>query len=325
MGFYDIFNGDADGLCALQQLRLAAPLTATPVTGPKRDIALLDRVAAAPDVHMTVLDVSFEVNAGAVRRALEAGATIEWFDHHRPGDVAAHPRLTTHIDTAAELCTSAIVDRYLGGAHRAWAVAGAYGDNLDATAAALGARLRLGERDLAALRQLGRALNYNAYGDRVEELLFHPAELHARMRGCADPWVFLARDPAPTRLAEAMRTDLEQALRVSPRLDTPAALAVALPDAAWSRRVAGTLANHLARATPTRAHAVLVPSAGRYTVSLRSPLAAPSGADALAARFRGGGGRAAAAGINGLPEAEVEEFLHVFAGAWNCSRTTARG
>jgi hypothetical protein len=45
------FNGDADGLCALQQLRLAGPRAAagqeTLVTGVKRDIALLDRVAAS--------------------------------------------------------------------------------------------------------------------------------------------------------------------------------------------------------------------------------------------------------------------------------------
>ena len=39
----DVFNGDADGLCALHQLRLAEPLAdAQLVTGVKRDIALLD-------------------------------------------------------------------------------------------------------------------------------------------------------------------------------------------------------------------------------------------------------------------------------------------
>ena len=40
-----VFNGDADGLCALQQLRLASPRGAggeTLVTGVKRDIALLE-------------------------------------------------------------------------------------------------------------------------------------------------------------------------------------------------------------------------------------------------------------------------------------------
>ena len=33
MKFYDVFNGDADGLCALHQLRLAEPRDAVLVTG----------------------------------------------------------------------------------------------------------------------------------------------------------------------------------------------------------------------------------------------------------------------------------------------------
>ena len=44
--YFDVFNGDADGLCALQQLRLAEPRAAELVTGAKRDIELLARVDA---------------------------------------------------------------------------------------------------------------------------------------------------------------------------------------------------------------------------------------------------------------------------------------
>jgi len=36
MAYYDVFNGDADGICALHQLRLAEPREATLVTGVKR-------------------------------------------------------------------------------------------------------------------------------------------------------------------------------------------------------------------------------------------------------------------------------------------------
>ena len=50
MGFYDIFNGDADGLCALQQLRLAEPRTATLVTGTKRDIGAIGKCNRQPRV-----------------------------------------------------------------------------------------------------------------------------------------------------------------------------------------------------------------------------------------------------------------------------------
>jgi hypothetical protein len=40
----DCFNGDADGLCALHQLRLAEPAESELVTGVKRDIQLLERI-----------------------------------------------------------------------------------------------------------------------------------------------------------------------------------------------------------------------------------------------------------------------------------------
>ena len=44
---YDVFDGDADGLCALHQFRLKNPAPAKLVTGVKRDIKLLDRVEAS--------------------------------------------------------------------------------------------------------------------------------------------------------------------------------------------------------------------------------------------------------------------------------------
>ena len=44
MADFDVFNGDADGICALQQLRLSRPLASTLVTGVKR---LLDPQGAA--------------------------------------------------------------------------------------------------------------------------------------------------------------------------------------------------------------------------------------------------------------------------------------
>lgn len=41
---FDLFNGDADGLCALVQLRQAEPKDSTLITGVKRDLALVSRV-----------------------------------------------------------------------------------------------------------------------------------------------------------------------------------------------------------------------------------------------------------------------------------------
>ena len=95
MRFYDIFNGDADGICALHQLRLEEPRAAVPVTGAKREIALVERVEAEGGDELTVLDVSFRTNARAVTRALERGARCRYFDHHQAGELPRHPNLTT--------------------------------------------------------------------------------------------------------------------------------------------------------------------------------------------------------------------------------------
>ncbi|MGB0765140.1 MAG: DHH family phosphoesterase, partial [Luminiphilus sp.] len=45
MTHFDVFNGDADGICALLQLRQADARPSQLVTGVKRDISLLERVA----------------------------------------------------------------------------------------------------------------------------------------------------------------------------------------------------------------------------------------------------------------------------------------
>jgi hypothetical protein len=83
-----------------------------------------------------------------------------------------------------------------------------------------------------------------------------------------------------------------------------------LPDAAWSRRVRGVFGNALANRFPDRAHAILTRDArGGFVVSVRAPRAAPTGADALCRTYPSGGGRAAAAGINHLPEDALPDFV----------------
>ena len=116
------FNGDADGLCALQQLRLDDPAPARLVTGVKRDIQLVKRLGCAPGDEATILDVALDQNRDDVRRLLESDVTVRYFDHHHPGDLPRHARFDGHIDTAADVCTSILVDRYLGGRHAAWAI-----------------------------------------------------------------------------------------------------------------------------------------------------------------------------------------------------------
>jgi nanoRNase/pAp phosphatase (c-di-AMP/oligoRNAs hydrolase) len=118
---YDIFNGDADGLCALHQWRLAHPQATTLVTGVKRDINLLRDVKLGAGDAAHVFDISFDSNRADALRLLESGARLVWFDHHFAGEPVGHPALEAHIDTSADTCTSLIVDSVLGGRYRAWA------------------------------------------------------------------------------------------------------------------------------------------------------------------------------------------------------------
>jgi hypothetical protein len=317
MSTYDVFNGDADGLCALQQLRLAAPRDAVLVTGAKRDIALLERIAPRAGDEITVLDVSLARNRAALERALAAGAAVRWFDHHHAGAVPAHPRLEAHIDESPETCTSLIVDRHLGGAHRAWAVTGAFGDNLGAAAVALAQPLGLDGAALDALRELGQSLNYNAYGDEVADLAIAPDELARRMRPYAHPLEFAAREPCVGGLHERRRTDLAAAEALAPEHADDHVAVYRLPDEPWARRVGGTFAHQLARLHPRRAHVVLGPNGdGTYWASLRAPLAAPRGAGALARAFDTGGGREGAAGIERLPGARIPDLVRALTAAY---------
>jgi len=310
---YDVFNGDADGLCALQQLRLAEPCGATLVTGVKRDIRLLDRVRAEAGDVLTVLDVSLDSNRKGLERALEAGARVCWFDHHFAGDIPAHANLEAHIDTAPEVCTSALVDRHLGGRFRRWAVVAAFGDNLPALGRRLALECGLDEAQTAAAARLGELLNYNAYGESIADLHFDPAALALRLREAADPFAFIRDSDVFARLSAGHDEDMARAARIRPERIGAHGIVLLLPDETWARRVSGPLANEWARAHPDRALAVLSPNTrGNLTVSVRAPVARPQGADTLCRGYPSGGGRKAAAGINDLPPAEYERFCAAF-------------
>jgi hypothetical protein len=317
MASYDVFNGDADGICALQQLHLSEPRDSVLVTGVKRDIALLERVDAAAGDAITVLDISFDKNRDACTALLERGASVRYFDHHFPGEIPAHPGLEVHIETLPDKGTSLLVDEYLGGAQRAWAVVGTYGDNFDEAAARAAAPLALAEGDLALLRELGILINYNGYGATVEDLHFPPAALFFALAPYADPLVFAREDPTFAQLRDGYREDMARAGAARVECPGPRHSCVILPAAPWARRVGGVYANALAQAEPGRAHALLtrLPEGG-FLVSVRAPLATRDGADALCRQFPTGGGRKAAAGINQLPDAAFDDFVAAFVAAF---------
>lgn len=318
MANFDVFNGDADGICALHQLRLAEPRDSVLVTGVKRDIALLKKVPATAGDKITVLDISLDKNREALQTVLAQGAEVTYVDHHFAGDIPVHPALRAVINTAPDTCTSLLVDGMLAGRFRAWAVAAAFGDNLAESALRAAAPLNLSEIQLTALRELGECLNYNAYGDSVEDLFFHPAELYRQLHGYADPFHFIADSPVFATLKRGYTTDMGMARALKPQWVYPGGTVYLLPDQPWARRVSGVFGNHLAQREPTLAHAVLTHKPdGGYVVSVRAPLDNPGGADELCRQFDSGGGRKSAAGINHLPENEVVRFLVLFNTAFN--------
>ena len=315
MSDYDIFNGDADGICSLVQLRLAQPRDAVLVTGVKRDIDLLRLVSAGQGDRLTVLDVAMEKNRSDLERLLGAGAEVFYADHHHPGDSPLeHPRLHALINTAPEVCTSLLVNGHLKGAHAAWAVVGAFGDNLAVSARAAAATLGLDEHQLNRAETLGTLINYNGYGPSVEDLHFRPDELFRRVRAFTSPFDFIASDAETFGKLEAgYAGDMACAQSLVPVHAGIEAAVYLLPDEPWARRVSGVFSNDLVNLHPSRAHAVLTETdGGDYLVSVRAPLSNRTGADEICRQFATGGGRKAAAGINRLPHNDMDRFVRVF-------------
>jgi hypothetical protein len=313
MTAYDVFNGDADGICSLQQLRLHSPKESILVTGLKREIDLLSRIEADAGDDITVLDISMDKNREALDRVLEAGASVFYADHHYSGEIPEHENLSVHIDVAADTCTSLIVNQYLENAHAKWAVVGAFGDNFDTAAADLGCSIGLDDEDLVELQQLGICLNYNGYGFELEDLMFHPAELYKMLHGFEDPREFLKIDRGYQALLKQYQADMQLAENINPESTNSAGAVYMLPNDSWAKRVVGVMGNDLAKQHPDRAHALLIDmSDGGYRVSVRAPYNRKQGADDLCRQFQSGGGRKAAAGINQLAYNLLPQFLDKF-------------
>jgi hypothetical protein len=313
MALIDVFNGDADGICALHQLRLDQPAESELITGPKRDISLLKRVTAQAGDQVTVLDIALSKNREALDRLLEAGVQVRYFDHHQPGDIPVHPNFEPHIDTDANVCSSLLVNQYLGGKRLVWAVTAAFGDNLADAARQAAAPLNLSAGQLPQLQSLGECLNYNGYGETLDDLFFDPAELYRQVRPYADPFTFIAESAAYQTLNAGYQSDMARAVAVHAAETRASGRIFMLPAEKWARRISGVFGNQLAVESPAQAHAVLTAKPeGGYVVSVRAPMLAKSGADTLCSQFDTGGGRKGAAGINHLPEAELGRFIATF-------------
>ena len=312
MAIIDVFNGDADGICALHQLRLANPVESTLVTGVKRDISLLRKVDAKAGDEITTLDISLDKNREPLLALLEAGANIRYFDHHFAGEIPEHDGLDAHINTASDVCTGLLVNGYLGGKHLPWAVVAAFGDNLFESAKTVAKPLSYNDQQLEQLKALGTYLNYNGYGASLDDLYYPPADLYKRVQSYIDPFEFINESPAFTVLEEGFESDMKNADSVKPENENTKFAIYVLPNDKWSRRVSGVYANKLAQQNPDRAHAILsLQEDDTYVVSVRAPLSNKVGADDVCRQFETGGGRKAAAGINKLPGSDIDRFAAV--------------
>lgn len=320
MTHFDVFNGDADGICALHQLRLVHPLTSTLVTGVKRDTQLIDRLPAVANDCVTALDIGLKQNFQAVVKLLSAGVRFDWIDHHYPGEIPLDPAFRSQIDMAPDVCTSILVDRRIGGVHRPWTIAAAFGDGLSQTAYALANELRLSSDQTARLQRLGEVLNYNAYGETLADLWCDPATLYAELHTFIDPWKFCTESAQLAYIETGFEADILNAESVKPMVERAGCVVWLLPDQPWSRRVSGILASRLARSQPYRAHALITHASdgGHFRISVRIPeigrtsVATRLNADSFCRQFPGGGGRATAAGINELPTGDLEKFVSAF-------------
>lgn len=312
MNFIDVFNGDADGICALHQLRLANPLESKLVTGVKRDINLLKKVQANADDNITVLDISLDKNKEGLLACLNAGANILYFDHHFAGDIPQNENLESHIDTDANMCTSLLVNDYLNSEYLAWAVTAAFGDNLFVAAEEAAIPLKLSVEELEQLKLLGTCINYNGYGASLEDLIFSPEELYRKIQPYSNPFDFIHNEPAYETLLNGYREDIKNAEALKEKYESETHAIFVMENEKWSRRVSGVFANQLAQENPNRAHAMLTKTDTGFVVSVRAPLNNKTGADELCRQFETGGGRKAAAGINALPTAGYERFKDAF-------------
>lgn len=310
---FDIFNGDADGICALHQLRLSSPIPdAQLITGVKRDISLLARpvLSDIENCSLTVLDISMDKNRDSLVAILDGCNDVLYIDHHAASSIPESSHLKSHINHSAETCTSLIVNDMLNGAHADWAICGAFGDNLLKPAQNLSEQLSYTPEETEQLKEIGWLLNYNGYGTSIEKLHYHPRELYQAVSKFDSAFDFFHNSDQLPSLRQGYESDLESAIGCMEYKHSGSNRVWLFPDESWANRISGVFANMKAWEQPDDAHAIITHNNDdTLCISVRAPLNDKRGASDLCSKFPTGGGRAAAAGINKLPVDMLDSFL----------------
>ncbi|MEY8871489.1 hypothetical protein AB9G23_03465 [Francisella philomiragia] len=195
--YIDIFNGDADGILSLIQLRKAFPVASDDhklITGVKRDISLCENISNqdADNANITVLDISYDKNYQDIERLLGYVSQMTYFDHHQADKLISNPKLKAHINTSADICTALIVSNSLDKKYHLWAIVAAYGDNLHHIGDSEADLLKLKSEQKAQLKELGVLINYNGYGSTIDDLYYHPADLYHELMKYETPFDVIA-------------------------------------------------------------------------------------------------------------------------------------
>ncbi|MRJ42976.1 MULTISPECIES: DHH family phosphoesterase [Idiomarina] len=316
MKYIDVFNGDADGIFSLIQWRKAFPVVESQIiSGVKRDNALIQHInlEQAAGAIVTALDLSFDKNTEALRSILPSVESVFYCDHHQAKTLFEHPRLTTVIDFSPAVCTGLLVSDYLNQQHHAWAIAAAFGDSLNSVAYAECSKLSFSGKRAEQLRELGVLVNYNGYGADLTDLHFEPQGLYQALSAYDSPFDIVADSTSPfAALRDGYAEDMQKARNAVVVAENRSVKALLLDDAAWARRISGTLGNDLAHANPDKAIVIATPNADgcTLTISLRAPKSNLQGAGDICSGFATGGGRAGAAGVNALPMEQLDLFIN---------------
>ena len=253
-----VFNGDADGLISQHLMGLSGISPSLRITGLKREIVLLERIPPLKTANIYVFDISLESNRSGLLRLLEnPEIRITWFDHHESGNLPVSPRLKTHIFNTRGTCSALIVHGEVPGSDRRWAAMAAFGDNVPEAAEALLRPKRISESETALLREAGELLNYNAYGETEEDVLFQPIKIAELLSPFRDPLAFIHESGIFKPLRNQFREDEREVQNLLPHEEKGLARIYHLPAKPWARRLGASYVNRMARENPKMAVAIL--------------------------------------------------------------------